>query len=1759
MKTTTKPSFSHPERSRRVLLQIKPTKNVFLIFIILCIYGVMSNKVFAQGPNAPEAASFEPVDATDMVNLVTGNLSYVLPLLNVPSPEGGYPIALSYHAGVAMEQEASWVGLGWSLNPGTINRGVNGYPDDWGKTNINEFFYDAGWTDNYYSFSVGLSLSDAVSVGLGLSWGSNQSLGGYIFATIGIRNTQFGVGGSIGTNGFNASVGYKGFSTSIGTSGVGIDYGFSKEGSDTTLGIGLNYNYNSGLSGRLSVSKSGGHGFSSGQGYKPIIASLGVNWSSSGVSLNASANGAGVGVSLSNNGITSGDIHVDVASGGFSINALIFNISYSHQHVKYSLYKYNNLYTSGILNPIDANELRNYDDSPDLSRLLYENNFMDVNVFAKYEDSMEVNQLLDNLNQVDKNNLVLPNYDNYSVTAQGLSGNLKPYLHTELNLSGRGRGEQNADNLYAAYLNNNVAEYHSAPSSGINVNRDAVKKVNFTFDNVYNSFLRMDRSNIFTTVQLYSAHSDHIMNGVVTSETSNFDNYNSLTNAYEAKKREGNYIETFTNKEIRDSYNGGNISNISNFMDAKQYNNQSIEINLDRSNTEVFLNDGIGAYQITTTDGRTYHYSLPVYNYETFYKNFKNQTNEDENFFEIQKTSPYATHWLLTAITGPDYIDINTNGTADDGDYGYWVTFDYGKWSDGYAWQTPNGDYKVDEDASGDKTYSYAWGRKQVYYLDAIKTRTHTALFIKDLREDNKSITGLSYYNSYHSSGNFDFNQNPESISSGNQFKPFGKPGETFYDENGVPIILPSTGHNNNWIRDWIGRENFAKYVDIPEGYSLKLTKVILLKNENIVYNKNNGSLTSVLNGKFYNNKFITEANSTPHYAINATFYNQKLYASPNSITNFQTNLHDNVLDVKDIEGLDLEDLAQQVIELNHDYSLAKNSPNSDDVNQGRLTLKELSYKGKQGVQLVPPYKFSYFNINTSYNKNQIDEWGYNKYFPQLWSLNQIQTPTGGKIKMVYEADSYYAEAASYETKYFEDVTLAAAAIPGITIDITINNITNITDYFKAGRNIMLTFTRKTLTNTGQSGYQELNPIDYTTPLEVSSITGNTLHLLLVNETEGITYNDVVNMCVNSGSYCYRDLKIKNNQHPLYTDTDLNGKQGGGIRTKSITINNGVTDIAKSEYVYTNPETNKISGITSYAPSDDPKGIPYVSELPPPMVTYEHVRMINKDGDGTLLGSTAYKFGVLEPFHIETGYIYSLGETFKVKENQNQTFQSGSIMANKYTLHNCLGNIGRMISLKSYNFKDQLLSKKDYQYKTGLDSDGEIGVTQESHKSYKRILKDNVESFAVSSTSKINYPSVLESTTTTQGGFTNTTNFTKYDFLTGQVLETTTTDSKGNEFKTELIPAYTMADYNINGYGMGSKVDNTSNYNMLTQEAMTKTYLKVGNDWKESGVGITTWNNQWDYTNYDGNQTFNSAIPTDQKIWRKHKNYVWNGDLDTDGTYLNYDVNSSFDWTVGQNVPQTNTKWKNTSTTTQYDHYSMPLEVKDINNNYASTKMDKNHEKILSVSNAAYTEQFFSGAEEGNNVWVGGHINIWNYDASKAHTGLYSENAGVGSKNFKCNPKPVLHSGQSSKRFKISVWTNKETYNPATKQSTARIHINGSDKPFNGEIIEAGNWVQLNHYESLTAQTEVYVTASSGTVYFDDFRLYPASSSMTGYVYNNWDELWYIIGNNGLASKFEYDSAGRLKTTYTEVEDFNGVGTGGFKKVSQNSYNYKLQ
>src|SRR5690606_2501066 len=236
----------------------------------------------------------------------------------------------------------------------------------------------------------------------------------------------------------------------------------------------------------------------------------------------------------------------------------------------------------------------------------------------------------------------------------------------------------------------------------------------------------------------------------------------------------------------------------------------------------------------------------------------------------------------------------------------------------------------------------------------------------------------------------------------------------------------------------YYGKQTTTKRVDIPASFSLGLNKIILLKNDDVIYNKSNGVLLEQYNeGEVYIANSYTSVTGylDSRDAACQSFYFQPLYEKTYAINQIKSNQHQNILDVKDIESLNLESKAQQIIEFNHDYSLAKNSPNSDDPNQGRLTLKNVNFNGKQGMQLVPPYKFSYLNY-VVYYKDKIDEWGYYNNAPYSWSLNEIQTPTGGKIKIDYESDSYFAEAASYESKYFENISFSKT---GSYIELTFN------------------------------------------------------------------------------------------------------------------------------------------------------------------------------------------------------------------------------------------------------------------------------------------------------------------------------------------------------------------------------------------------------------------------------------------------------------------------------------------------------------------------------------------------------------------------------------------------------------------------------------------------------------------------------------------------------------------------------------------------
>ena len=114
-----------------------------LVFLNVQLFPTTS-WALGGGTRQSEYEAYESTATSDMVNLVTGNLAYTLPLLNVPSPEGGFSMPLAYHSGITHGQESSWVGLGWSLNAGAITRDVAMFPDDFVTEQIENTLHDDG-------------------------------------------------------------------------------------------------------------------------------------------------------------------------------------------------------------------------------------------------------------------------------------------------------------------------------------------------------------------------------------------------------------------------------------------------------------------------------------------------------------------------------------------------------------------------------------------------------------------------------------------------------------------------------------------------------------------------------------------------------------------------------------------------------------------------------------------------------------------------------------------------------------------------------------------------------------------------------------------------------------------------------------------------------------------------------------------------------------------------------------------------------------------------------------------------------------------------------------------------------------------------------------------------------------------------------------------------------------------------------------------------------------------------------------------------------------------------------------------------------------------------------------------------------------------------------------------------------------------------------------------------------------------------------
>ncbi len=214
------------------------------------------------GPSQPEMESFKSAGSNNMVDLFTGDFSYNIPLMDV----GGYPVNIAYSSGITMDAEASWVGLGWNINPGTITRGLRGMPDDFDGKN-DKITKTSSIRDNR---TIGVNAGGNIEL-MGGSLGLGASVGVF-------HNSYKGWGYESGLNA-SLSVGNK----SAGENTAGLSLGINNNSQEgITISPSLSYSINSNsakeqttTSGNFSI----GSSYNSRSGLKGLQVSAGISQS----------------------------------------------------------------------------------------------------------------------------------------------------------------------------------------------------------------------------------------------------------------------------------------------------------------------------------------------------------------------------------------------------------------------------------------------------------------------------------------------------------------------------------------------------------------------------------------------------------------------------------------------------------------------------------------------------------------------------------------------------------------------------------------------------------------------------------------------------------------------------------------------------------------------------------------------------------------------------------------------------------------------------------------------------------------------------------------------------------------------------------------------------------------------------------------------------------------------------------------------------------------------------------------------------------------------------------------------------------------------------------------------------------------------------------------------------------------------------------------------------------------------------------------
>lgn len=712
---------------------IKFTACLLLSTLGLQLISPVASYALTSGPTQPEVMSFEPVGTTDMVDMFTGDFVYNIPLLDVD----GYPVNISYHGGVDMEQEASWVGLGWNINPGVISRGIRGVPDDMNGETIQKELNIKEEINQRYALGVGAELFGMSKPMINLSAELN----------VGLNHSNY-KGYSVDVN-LSAGVNVLGIAT------PGINLGVSSE-NGASVDYSLSFSFRSS---QIASSDVGvGIGFSLGGGYNSRTAVKDKYRAITGA------------VTYGGRKVLGGSLTRTIPIGLNNIVPVITNRSTMKMYkgqLKLGVELYGGYAHMGILAMYSK---LNYDKNGDAKGFgyLYADQANDTSIhdFTRDKDG-SFNELMSHLP------LGNMTYDVYSIAGQGTSGSFRPFR----NDFGTVFDPVVQSNSNSLDVNVEVGIGNLFEIGG-DITTSDTKMESGPWAAYKRPFTQPIKGTIYEPVFFKTAGELTATNQWMTSiDPINGAATNSLPkyNVANTKKRNprGNLMTYFTATEAA-------VPGVASSTHLHNYtSNDGFAAGLSTASTPIGrMDNGRKAHHIseivqTQTDGRKYVFGLPALNTKqeeyTFavqasgrvdglvqfspgVDNTSSNTQGTDNFFSKTTTPAFAHSYLLTAVLSTDYVDITGNGVSDD-DFGSFTKFNYSLKNRAYKWKIPYGDNlasysKGFRSETDDDKGSYTAGEREQWILHSIESKNLVAEFYTSARQDALGVNtanDLSY------------------------------------------------------------------------------------------------------------------------------------------------------------------------------------------------------------------------------------------------------------------------------------------------------------------------------------------------------------------------------------------------------------------------------------------------------------------------------------------------------------------------------------------------------------------------------------------------------------------------------------------------------------------------------------------------------------------------------------------------------------------------------------------------------------------------------------------------------------------------------------------------------------------------------------------------------------------------------------------------------------------------------------------------------